>query len=694
MRTHPRALRLIAGAAAGALLAQLGVGTVAADQGVARDIDEACSVATRSSFTDRPAEGFGDAVDCVAHLGITTGATATTYAPAAPVVRGQMASFIVRTGEVAGTSVAGAGVDAFADDDGSVHEPAVDLLAASGVATGFPDGTFRPLAEVTRGQVASFIARELALITGAELPEAASDYFADDDGTTHEAAVDALAEIGVVAGTSGATYAPNAPVTRGQMALLLARALDWLTETRATPLARIDVRDATGSPELVSAVPATSGSTTTVTFTFDEPVASTTILTDGFSVIGFDGTPTTATSATRDDDAPEVVRATFPTGSARLATTATVARNTVQDASGNLGPEAAVPLQDVDLLAGTTSAPDLVSVSRLGASAVDFSFDEAAFVLEPAGYHLVLADGTVKGSTDVIAGDGTIKHTVSFDLSDAEAAQVVRGHVEQGSVADAAQVAPSDPKAPDQPEGNVNPQQAVTISVGGAIPGIPDLLAVAIDVGADQVRYTFDEAVDLVDPDGAPGAPTPFRVYHLDGGEAASGTAAKAAGEPRAVVVTFPTGTVTSLVSGGSVDAGAVTSSATGEPNRVDEEGLERSLDAGETAAPDLVRAGRVQQAGTDPLEPSTLRRVVFEFDRRVTLVAEDGFSVYDAAGARTRLEGCAVADERAVACTADSLDAPALFAAMGEATLAAVHQGAVRDLSGAFPSHAASAVL
>jgi hypothetical protein len=40
---------------------------------------------------------------------------------------------------------------------------AIEALAASGITTGFPDGTFRPLEPVTRAQMAAFLARALGL---------------------------------------------------------------------------------------------------------------------------------------------------------------------------------------------------------------------------------------------------------------------------------------------------------------------------------------------------------------------------------------------------------------------------------------------------------------------------------------------------------------------------------------------------
>src|SRR3546814_15521748 len=48
--------------------------------------------------------------------------------------------------------------DAFPDDDASVHESHINVLAAMGVIGGRTDGTFAPSAEVPRGQMATFLA--------------------------------------------------------------------------------------------------------------------------------------------------------------------------------------------------------------------------------------------------------------------------------------------------------------------------------------------------------------------------------------------------------------------------------------------------------------------------------------------------------------------------------------------------------
>ena len=74
---------------------------------------------------------------------------------------------------------------------------------------------------MTRNQMASFIARAL------NLPAATEDHFDDDDGQTHEADINRLAEAGITGGCAEDLYCPTAPVYREQMASFLSRALDY-----------------------------------------------------------------------------------------------------------------------------------------------------------------------------------------------------------------------------------------------------------------------------------------------------------------------------------------------------------------------------------------------------------------------------------------------------------------------------------
>jgi len=198
--------------------------------------------ATANPFVDDDGSTFEAEIECLAESGITTGGPSglppNRYGPQLAVTRGQMASFIAREIDTANTLEAGEGVaelapydgsNAFSDvADGNVHLAAINRLARVGITAGGPDGRpaheFGPNLPVTRAQMASFVNRGHALLTGGPLVTTA-DYFTDDDGDIHEPNINGIASEGIAVGDSVATYRPRAHVTRGQMAAFLIRHL-------------------------------------------------------------------------------------------------------------------------------------------------------------------------------------------------------------------------------------------------------------------------------------------------------------------------------------------------------------------------------------------------------------------------------------------------------------------------------------
>jgi N-acetylneuraminic acid mutarotase len=69
--------------------------------------------------------------------------------------------------------------------------------------------------------MASFIAR------GWDLPPTGTDFFTDDDTSTHQDNINRIAAAGITTGLGAGTYQPNGLVTRAQMASFIARAIQW-----------------------------------------------------------------------------------------------------------------------------------------------------------------------------------------------------------------------------------------------------------------------------------------------------------------------------------------------------------------------------------------------------------------------------------------------------------------------------------
>ena len=114
----------------------------------------------------------------------------------------------------------------FSDTEGSVHADAIELLAALTLLRGFEDGTFAPGDPITRGQLASVVARALELlpVEPAEGAEGERVVFTDTADSIHRDTIQALADAGVTVGFGDGTFRPSLAIDRAQTASLLARA--------------------------------------------------------------------------------------------------------------------------------------------------------------------------------------------------------------------------------------------------------------------------------------------------------------------------------------------------------------------------------------------------------------------------------------------------------------------------------------
>ncbi len=181
-----------------------------------------------AGFPDTKGSFHREAIDCMASWGAVEGFANGTFRPRTAIRRDQVASMLARALTAAGVDLPNDAPRAFSDT-GGVHEPNIDALAAMGVVEGYPDGTFRGSARVTRAQVASMFARAWEAVAGEALPDG-PDAFTDDDTSVHEDNIDAVAAAGWVNGVGGGRFAPQATTVREQFASVLARMLSSLVE--------------------------------------------------------------------------------------------------------------------------------------------------------------------------------------------------------------------------------------------------------------------------------------------------------------------------------------------------------------------------------------------------------------------------------------------------------------------------------
>jgi hypothetical protein len=115
----------------------------------------------------------------------------------------------------------------FVDDDDSVFETDIEWLAAADVTKGCNppvNDMFCPDDPVTRGQMAAFLVRALGL------SDRLVDPFVDDDGSVFETDIEKLAAAGITRGCNppiNDRFCPTDAVTREQMAAFLVRALGY-----------------------------------------------------------------------------------------------------------------------------------------------------------------------------------------------------------------------------------------------------------------------------------------------------------------------------------------------------------------------------------------------------------------------------------------------------------------------------------
>jgi hypothetical protein len=117
----------------------------------------------------------------------------------------------------------------FVDDNGSVHEANISTIASLGVTLGCNpplNSEFCPDAAVTRAEMAVFLSRAL---NDQVQPTTGLGVFADVPANVwYTDAIARMVELGITTGYEDGTYRPNAPVSRGEMAVFLDRAFDSL----------------------------------------------------------------------------------------------------------------------------------------------------------------------------------------------------------------------------------------------------------------------------------------------------------------------------------------------------------------------------------------------------------------------------------------------------------------------------------
>jgi putative cell wall-binding protein len=441
-----------------------------------------------------------------------------------------------------------------------------------------------------------------------------------------------------------------------------------------------------------SQVTTTKPAGTYVRFTFDEALSTSFAPVAGnFHAYATNGTTVynggTATIEATATPANTSVLVNFTgantTALAGVLTVATVDFEAVRDATSAGNPEGDASIGvpgTTTTAAGTTTAPDLLSISRFSTATsnanqtpVDFTFDQATFVATATGFHLVdtlnqvhncTADtattGTNTSGGNIAGGNGTTVVTALCDNAAGgngaggtanttllSAGNIARGYVDAGSVGTSTSFALA------------NILQAADVA---ATSTGPDLVSVAASTltGATTttVIFKFDQAIIAA-------TAANFAIYGASandvGGAATSATISTTDATQVAVVFTnATTGFVGGTITGdGTASGSGVCSAGTAVCNHPDETGTSASTSTqtpGSTALADLT--GVALSAQTDVFGSAIGNQATYSFDAAVGtgVPVANSFYLYLADGTRLQATACTTpttTTQTTVVCTA-----------------------------------------
>ncbi len=181
---------------------------------------------TAPLFTDVPSSYlFVDYINLLKLNGITPGCNATGYCPEEPMLRTEMAAFIIRA--LFGESFSYTPTPYFTDVPAShPYFKYIQKMRDQGITIGCTETTYCPDGQVSRGQMAAFLIRaRLSVTQGTPFPHAPGAYFTDVP-TSHLffPFVQKMKETGITSGCTATSFCPENLVTRGQMSVFVNRA--------------------------------------------------------------------------------------------------------------------------------------------------------------------------------------------------------------------------------------------------------------------------------------------------------------------------------------------------------------------------------------------------------------------------------------------------------------------------------------
>ncbi|MGG6310387.1 S-layer homology domain-containing protein [Paenibacillus macerans] len=184
-------------------------------------------ISHKKNFTDMNGHWAGQDVSLLASKTVIEGVGDTRFGPNDPVTRAQFTAMLVRA---LGLKQQGAETGFGDIRPGEWYAAAVAAAVEHGLIEGYGDGGFRPNDQITREQMSVLLVRALKLAggdAGTGNPSTALAGFMDRGqiAAWSEAAVADVLQSGLMQGRSADAFAPDAPATRAEGAVVIARML-------------------------------------------------------------------------------------------------------------------------------------------------------------------------------------------------------------------------------------------------------------------------------------------------------------------------------------------------------------------------------------------------------------------------------------------------------------------------------------
>ncbi|UJF32647.1 S-layer homology domain-containing protein [Paenibacillus hexagrammi] len=180
-----------------------------------------------TAFNDVSDHWAAEGIKVFSKLGVVDGYEDGSFKPDANISRGEFAAIVAKAFNI-GTGTVYTGT--FSDISGNWAKASIMALASNGILNGYEDGTFRADQDITRAEMVAIMSRIIDL---SHVQESGSTVFRDIGDSWNKDQIEAAAEAGIINGEDEGSFAPDKSTTRAEALTVLLRSLQLSPEIAA-----------------------------------------------------------------------------------------------------------------------------------------------------------------------------------------------------------------------------------------------------------------------------------------------------------------------------------------------------------------------------------------------------------------------------------------------------------------------------